>query len=86
MPPIDYNLLPVHLRDGMRRYIEDHIETGSFLRAVLEKDFLRSALLADEGSQRGQLGIARFLMEIPPEAWGSPAKVEAWIAQRKAGA
>lgn len=81
--PIDYDLLPAHLREGMRRYFEHGIETGSFLRAVLERDFERSALLSDPESAAGELGIARFLSGAPEECWGSPAKVQAWIDEHR---
>lgn len=76
---LDYYLLPAHLRDGMRRYFEFGIETGSYLRAVLEKNFERQELLADAASLRGELGTARFLLGAPAEAWGSKATVQAWI-------
>jgi len=44
MSEIDYSGLPESLRAGMRLYIEEHIQTGSFLRAVIEND--RSGALA----------------------------------------
>jgi hypothetical protein len=82
--PVNYDLLPTHLQEGMRRYIEHHIETGSFLRAVLENDFAHVLSRADPYCVRAIERIAQFLTtEVPPDAWGSPAKVERWIAAGK---
>jgi hypothetical protein len=79
--PLAYERLPKHLRSGMRRYIEDGIETGSFLRAALENDFTQVfARCGDDLSRTDIENIVRFLLfEAPPDAWGSPAKVQAWI-------
>jgi hypothetical protein len=78
---IDYDLLPAHLREGMRRYIEQGIETGSFLRAILEDDHAKAFERGDLESLRGLPRLRGFLdRQAPAEAWGSPAKVQAWIA------
>jgi hypothetical protein len=80
-PP--YGILPEHLRAGMQRYIEHGIETGGFLRAVLENDLVHTFLRADYSMEMLQIGIlVSFISDyVPPEAWGSPAKVAAWIAK-----
>jgi hypothetical protein len=79
---IIYELLPDHLRPGMRRYMEFGIETGSFLRAVLENDFEQVLASAHPGIDRTDLdAIALFVRSLPKEAWGSPEKVRAWIAK-----
>jgi hypothetical protein len=80
---INYDLLPTHLQEGMRRYIEHHIETGSFLRAVLENDFEQACFRADAGSLHELPHIAFWLRKAPREAWGSPMAVKAWIAAGK---
>lgn len=83
---IDYEMLPTHLRAGMRRYLDQGIPTGSFLRAVLENDLAEAVLRADNEARPWLLNIVIFLHGIPPEAWGSTAAVAAWIAARKAEA
>ena len=82
---MDYDSLPEHLREGMRRYFEQGIETGSFLRAVLERDTQKAYNLGDLVSLRELPRIAIFLVKAPPNSWGTPAKVQAWIdSHRKA--
>jgi hypothetical protein len=79
---INYDLLPDHLRAGMRRYVECGIETGSFLRAVLENDLEQVISRAAPGLDQTDLyAIALFVRGLPAEAWGSPEKVRAWIAK-----
>jgi DNA-directed RNA polymerase specialized sigma24 family protein len=80
---IDYDLLPSHLQQGMSRYLEHGIETGSFLRAVLENDFEQAILRADPCCLRAMRHIALFLGYVPPEAWGSRLIVESWIDRHK---
>jgi hypothetical protein len=73
-----------HLTPGIRRYVDNHIETGSFLRAVLEND-LRGACAraADIGTRWALFELVTYLeASIPPECWGSPERVQQWISQR----
>lgn len=81
----NYEALPEHLQAGMKRYVEHGIETGSFLRAALENDFTSAVLRCDVMADGWILyHLARFLRdELPDEAWGSHAKVEAWIARHR---
>ncbi len=75
----DYELLPEHLRAGMRRYIEHRILPGDFLRAVLRNDFVQAVLRADADSFAALHRITLFLVnEMPADSWGSREKVEAW--------
>jgi hypothetical protein len=74
-----------HLLPGIRRYVDHHIETGSFLRSVLSND-LRGAcqLAADVGTRWALFELVTYLEEeIPPECWGSPERVAAWLAARQ---
>jgi hypothetical protein len=81
---IDYDVLPTHLQEGMRRYIEHGIETGGFLRAVLENDLAQASSRADPHAERALDRIFAFVREqVPPAAWGSPANVQAWIDRHK---
>jgi hypothetical protein len=76
---MDYDSLPAHLREGLRRYFEQGIETGSFLRSVLEGDRQAAFQRADIESLRALPRIFNVLKNAPEEAWGSHAKVQAWI-------
>ncbi len=73
-----YYLLPDHLREGMRRYVEEGLQPGGFLQAVLRNDFVDAVGHADAVSFLALYSIATFLLELPPQAWGSEAKVKAW--------
>ena len=71
-----------NLIDSLNRYAEDRIETGSFLRAVLENDLASSIGRADHES----LGLLPDLVSyvynnLPSDCWGSAAKVEIWLTK-----
>ena len=76
----NYNILPEHMRDGMRLYIEQGIEGGSFMMAVLENNLVRAFSCADSINSARMRDFAAFLyMEAPSQCWGSREKVVAWI-------
>jgi len=81
--PIDYdadNLLPKHMREGMKRYIEDRRPTGSFLTAVLSNDLMNTLRCADDINRHCLFNYAMWLHNYaPPECYGSPEKVRAWL-------
>jgi hypothetical protein len=73
-----YEALPSHLRDGMRRYLEEGIPTGGFLRAVLENDLMGAVKRASPGTNL--LALVDWLLEhAPADAWGSVEAVSNWI-------
>lgn len=77
---VDYSLLPGHLQDGMRRYVEHGVPPGGFLTAVLENDLMEAFKRADSSSQRGMLNIILFMYnEMPMGIYGSPELVKAWV-------
>lgn len=80
---INYNLLPYHMQDGMRRYIEQGIEPGSFLRSVLENNLIDAFSHADDVNRYRMIDYASFLFnEAPSNCWGSPEKVNVWIKEK----
>ena len=88
MTDINYALLPEHLRDGMRRYIEEHFRPdGDFLFGVLINNFIEACGPADSISIQHLPEIALFLYnEAPSGCWGSTRKVEKWLkAKEKLG-
>jgi hypothetical protein len=79
---INYELLPEHLRAGMRRWIEDGILPGDFLQACLRNDLFQAV---SRDSEYGSVpAVVMFLYnEAPASSWGSQEKMDAWIAERK---
>ena len=53
---------------------------GGFLTAVLSNDLARACRSADPGNLAALASIVGFCWEqLPADAWGSPAKVRAWL-------
>ena len=81
---INYDMLPEHMREEMRAYIETGRPVGSFLAAILSNDFVEAAERADLHNQGRLFDYATFLYaEAPANCWGSRAKVDAWIAAQR---
>lgn len=76
----DYSILPSHMQDGMKRYLEDGIPPGDFLYLILCNDFVRAAARADIVNKLRLFNYAHFLYEEAPAiAWGSPERVQTWM-------
>ena len=81
---IDYSMLPEHMQDGARLYIENRIPPGSFMTAVLENNLVEAAARADSINKHALLDWAQWLYsECPSIAWGSPAAVDRWLSPPK---
>ena len=81
---ITYDYLPPHMQDGARRYVEDGIPPGGFMRAVLENRLVESFGRADTTNFRYMDEWARWLYnEAPSKCWGSPEAVEKWIESKQ---
>lgn len=75
-------LIDNKLREALGRYVQDGIETGGFLRAVLENDLMEAANRADQINREELADIVQWVNDYcPPESWGSKAEVEAWLAK-----
>jgi hypothetical protein len=76
----DYRLLPEGLRDGMKLYLEEGVEPGSFLRAALEDKLTESFCRADSTNLARMEDIVNFLYnECPMSARGSEKNVSNWL-------
>lgn len=74
--------VPCHLREGIKRYIDQHIEPGDFLCAVIENDLRESAGLADYLSTCHLPTIVAWFYQYAPAAcWGSHGKLLAWLEE-----
>lgn len=75
-------MLPVHMRDAMQRYIESGIEPGGFLRAVLENDLMHAVGKADEINRERLPDYAMYLYNYAPgQCHGNPERVYEWITR-----
>lgn len=69
-------------RDGLDRYADHHVPTGSFLKAVLDNDLRRAVFQADDDNLRDLREIVMYAhWELPGACWGSPEAVRAWLEQ-----
>ena len=79
----DYNLIPAHMMDSLRRYIDDGVPTGDFLRAVLANDAANALGRADSNNMWILPVYFTFLYnEAPAGCWGSVEKVDAWLEMK----
>lgn len=79
---INYDQLPGHIQGAMQRYIENGIEPGGFLTAVLCNDLMGAMGKADEISRGRLWDICAFLYnEAPAPCFGSAEAFQSWIDQ-----
>lgn len=88
MPQVDYSLLRSDVIESLQRYAVSHIETGGFLRAVLENNLSEACGRADEDNIKTLFHIVAYIYnELPLSCWGTPDRVERWLSMipEKAG-
>jgi len=80
-----YDYFPTkHMISGVKLYIEDHVESGGFLMAVIKNDLKTAIMRADSMNKMYIQEILWWFMEhAPHECWGSAEKAEAWLEKRK---
>jgi hypothetical protein len=85
MPVVNYATIKQSTLDSLTRYVEQHIPTGDFLRAVLENDLMEACGRADEENAIALFQICAYVYnELPTPSHGSPEKVKKWLYGRKA--
>lgn len=76
---VNYSLIPEHMREGVRTYLEHGQRPGDFLIAVLENNLVQSVARADHINITQIVEWVKFLYnEMPIGSWGSREKVKAW--------
>jgi hypothetical protein len=75
--------IPRELTAGLYRYLSQRIETGGFLRAVLENDLQEAIGRAHPGLTLSPIkALCTMIYTVfPPSAWGSREAVDAWLAR-----
>jgi hypothetical protein len=77
---IDWTLIPEYMIGGLRRYIEDGIQPGDFLRAVFRNDLTGAVERADNINITILPNYVKFLYNYAPhDCWGSAERYEAWL-------
>jgi hypothetical protein len=78
---VDYTKVPVdYMRESVRLYVEDGIQPGSFLTAVICNDFAMAVVKADRQNGAALREWALFFLnEVPPTVWGSHDAMSAWL-------
>lgn len=76
----DHYGIPQHLREGMAAYVVDGRQTGGFLRACFENNFVVAIGRAGgDLSLKHIRGVAKWIYnEAPSRCWGSPGVVKTW--------
>lgn len=78
----DYAQLPERLRGGAKRWIEQGIQPGSFLTAVICNNLREVFGQADDGNRAGLFQIVFwFYNEAPGLCWGNVARAQKWAAR-----
>ena len=78
----NWDAIPEHMHGAVFRYVMSGIDPGSFLRAVLENDFVRAVGSADHINSKFLKEWAAFLYnDVPHNCWGSADAVDSWIAR-----
>ena len=71
--------IPDHMRDGIELWIDQGIEPGSFLMAVICNDLKGAFASADSiNESRIKNFVQFFYWHAPSECWGSTEKATAW--------
>jgi len=81
MNPEAYNMLPEHMRDAMRNYVEYGIEPGDFLRNVLCNNLFGALERADDVNKHRLWDYGLFLYNCAPSRCkGSPEAYKYWLS------
>lgn len=73
--------VPEHLRDGLRRYVEQRIRPGGFLQSVLENDLIGAVARADWTFSLSELRLlCQWIWTYTPSAChGSGIAFQSWL-------
>lgn len=80
MEHANWNLIPDHMQDGVRLWIEHGVAPGSFMTAVLCNDLSGALGRADEINRARLHDIVSFFYNYAPgDCWGSPDHFHGWM-------
>ena len=74
------DMIPSHIRGAVERYVEEGIEPGGFLSAVIKNDLVNAIGRADSINKEHLEDIVRwFYNYAPADCWGSEENMREWI-------
>ena len=80
---IEYEQIPPQIMAALLRYKDSHLNTGSFLRAVISNDLISAVQKADSESLKSLPLIASWAYtELPADAWGSYEAFQKWVERK----
>lgn len=80
----EYAAIPEDMREGMTRYVEERVEPGGFLTAVIQNNLLGAACKADKHNLLLIKEYAQWFYNVAPSGCsGSPEKMRAWLGDKK---
>ena len=76
-------MIPEHMMEAIKRYVDHGIEPGSFLASVICNDLAGAFMNADHINKEiiGEY-VQHFYNDEPSACWGSPARMEEWISHK----
>ena len=76
--------VPARMVAAIRRYVDDRIQPGDFLTAVICNDLCRAVGHADcENLENLPAFVGYFRWEVPSNCWGSQEAMIHWIKGEK---
>lgn len=83
--PVNYEKVPVaYMAQAVEYYIENGIQPGGFLSAVLSNDFIEAVGRADEENSNNLREWGVFLYNhLPVESYGSTENYTNWIKKER---
>lgn len=79
-----YEHIPERMRFGMTAYVNQGLVPGHFLTAIICNDLKETVARADyENETLISLYVRWFYNVAPAPCWGSPAKMQTWINERR---
>jgi hypothetical protein len=75
----DWSLIPSHMWNGVKTWVEHGVEGGSFLQSIMEHDFYNAIFRADNMNKACITGWAEFICwYLPSTCHGSVEDTAAW--------
>jgi hypothetical protein len=81
--PFNYDVIPDHMMEGLRNYIDHGYAPGHFMGAVLRNDLKTACARADLTNMRIiPVYVAWLWNNAPATCWGDGERVSEWMAQK----